>query len=302
MLSCRVIPLELVDPYYYHLDTCFCPLAPGMAIYYPAAFDEYGQRVLPEIVAELIAVDEEEARRFACNAVVVGNTVVTNTGCPNLHGNCGIWVMTARDAAGRIRQSRRQRQMPDTAARWRRSGLLEESVESSKKRSRALWTTAFADRKTTAASSGITLPRQEPTDEQRQKNRPSQEERSRQKTAAAVKGKTPGLLGICPACLPTTQLGKPAFTQWESEIPRIRGFSRPSGPTMPRLSSPACSSTPNSIASAKRLGTYAFLKTAEDTANSTYQRMIGRYRNAASRRPSRQLHSPRDHGDHRPRR
>ncbi len=34
-LGCRVIPLELVDPYYYHLDTCFCPLAPGVAIYYP---------------------------------------------------------------------------------------------------------------------------------------------------------------------------------------------------------------------------------------------------------------------------
>ena len=33
----------------------------------------------------------------------------------------------------------------------------------------------------------------------------------------------------------------------------------------------------------ERLGTYAFLKTAEDTANSAYQRMIGRYRNAASR-------------------
>ena len=33
----------------------------------------------------------------------------------------------------------------------------------------------------------------------------------------------------------------------------------------------------------ERLGTYAFLKTAEDTANSDYQRMIGRYRNAASR-------------------
>ncbi len=33
----------------------------------------------------------------------------------------------------------------------------------------------------------------------------------------------------------------------------------------------------------ERLGTYAFLKTAEDTANSVYQRMIGRYRNVASR-------------------
>jgi len=33
----------------------------------------------------------------------------------------------------------------------------------------------------------------------------------------------------------------------------------------------------------ERLGTYAFLKTAEDTANSTYQRMMGRYRNISSR-------------------
>jgi oligoendopeptidase F len=33
---------------------------------------------------------------------------------------------------------------------------------------------------------------------------------------------------------------------------------------------------------AERLGTYAFLKTSEDTANSTYQRMQGRYQHAAS--------------------
>ncbi len=31
MLGCRVIPVELVDPYYYHLDTCFCPLATGQS-------------------------------------------------------------------------------------------------------------------------------------------------------------------------------------------------------------------------------------------------------------------------------
>jgi N-dimethylarginine dimethylaminohydrolase len=85
MLGCRVIPLELVDPYYYHLDTCFCPLAPGEAIYYPEAFDEYGAKVLEHEVPQLIEVPPEEARRFACNAVVVGRNVVTNAGCPKLH-------------------------------------------------------------------------------------------------------------------------------------------------------------------------------------------------------------------------
>jgi N-dimethylarginine dimethylaminohydrolase len=85
MLGVRVLPLELIDPYYYHLDTCFCPLAPGEAMYYPAAFDDYGRKVLTETIPHLHAVAEEEARSFACNAVVVGKTVVTNAGCPDLH-------------------------------------------------------------------------------------------------------------------------------------------------------------------------------------------------------------------------
>ncbi len=85
MIGCRVIPLELVNAYYYHLDTCFCPLAPGVAIYFPDAFDSYGKQALAELVGELVPVREEEARRFACNAVVIGRTVITNTGCPELH-------------------------------------------------------------------------------------------------------------------------------------------------------------------------------------------------------------------------
>jgi len=85
LLGIRVLPLELVNPYYYHLDTCFCPLATGEAIWFPDAFDDYGQRVLAENVPSLIAVHETEARSFACNAVVVGRSVITNTGCPQLH-------------------------------------------------------------------------------------------------------------------------------------------------------------------------------------------------------------------------
>jgi N-dimethylarginine dimethylaminohydrolase len=83
-LGVRVLPLELVDPHYYHLDTCFCPLSSTEALYHPAAFDPYGQRVIEAHVPNLIAIEENEAARFACNAVVVGRTVVTNTGCPKL--------------------------------------------------------------------------------------------------------------------------------------------------------------------------------------------------------------------------
>lgn len=85
MLGVRVIPVELVDARYYHLDTCFCPLADGEAIWYPPAFDDYGQRAIRQHVPRLIAVEQAEAERFACNAVVIGRTVIMNTGCERLH-------------------------------------------------------------------------------------------------------------------------------------------------------------------------------------------------------------------------
>ena len=34
-----VVPLTLIDPRFYHLDTCFAPLSDGFVMYYPAAFD-----------------------------------------------------------------------------------------------------------------------------------------------------------------------------------------------------------------------------------------------------------------------
>ena len=83
--GCRVIPMELVDPYYYHLDTCFCPLAADIALYFPGAFDSYGRQAMDESIDELVEVPADEAASFACNAVVVGRHVVTNTGCPQLH-------------------------------------------------------------------------------------------------------------------------------------------------------------------------------------------------------------------------
>ncbi len=84
VLGKQVLPLELVNPRFYHLDTCFCPLAPGEAIYYPAAFDAYGRRVLETHIPRLLAAEEPEAVRFGCNAVVVGKTVVINAGCEQL--------------------------------------------------------------------------------------------------------------------------------------------------------------------------------------------------------------------------
>jgi N-dimethylarginine dimethylaminohydrolase len=83
-LGRQVLPVELINPYFYHLDTCFCPLAPGEALWYPGAFDAYGRRVMEANIPKLLPVAEAEALRFGCNAVVVGKTVVLNAGCEQL--------------------------------------------------------------------------------------------------------------------------------------------------------------------------------------------------------------------------
>jgi N-dimethylarginine dimethylaminohydrolase len=96
ILNKRVLPLELVDPSFYHLDTCFCPLAPGQAIYYPSAFDEYGRKLLALHIPQLLPVKQEEAMRFACNAVVVGKRIVMNSGCPELEAGLHAWGYETR--------------------------------------------------------------------------------------------------------------------------------------------------------------------------------------------------------------
>jgi len=83
-LGVEVLPLELVDPRFYHLDTCFCPISEDTAIYYPGAFDDYGQHVLRERIPHLFPVTEAEAITFSCNAVVIDRTVILNDGAPKL--------------------------------------------------------------------------------------------------------------------------------------------------------------------------------------------------------------------------
>lgn len=79
----KIIYCELADPYFYHLDTCFCPINDKLAIGYPNAFTQESQKHMQENI-ELISVKEDEARRFACNAVVLGNHVVLPAECPEI--------------------------------------------------------------------------------------------------------------------------------------------------------------------------------------------------------------------------
>lgn len=77
----QLVYCELVNPNFYHLDSCFCPLNDKQAIWYPKAFSKESQQRMQQC-AELIAVPTVEAHRFACNAVVINNHVILPTGCP----------------------------------------------------------------------------------------------------------------------------------------------------------------------------------------------------------------------------
>lgn len=72
-LRVPVVPVKLTDPRFFHLDTCFCPLAPGVAMAAPVAFDIASWRVLEKAVPHLIPVPQALAVTFACSALVVGD-------------------------------------------------------------------------------------------------------------------------------------------------------------------------------------------------------------------------------------
>lgn len=80
----QLVLCPLADHYFYHLDTCFCPLRGNDVLWYPGAFDIDHKSSHP-ITTHLntIAVPEDEARRFACNAVLVNEEhVLLPAGCP----------------------------------------------------------------------------------------------------------------------------------------------------------------------------------------------------------------------------
>jgi N-dimethylarginine dimethylaminohydrolase len=77
-----VLSMELIDPRFYHIDVCLCPLVDGHLIYSPEAFDTYGNQVIEANVPadKRIPVSKAEASNFACNAVNILDTVIFNEG------------------------------------------------------------------------------------------------------------------------------------------------------------------------------------------------------------------------------
>jgi arginine dihydrolase len=82
----EVVALELATPRFYHLDTCFCPLSGGEALFYPPAFTTEAVRRIRERVTPdlLIEAAPDEAAAFCVNAVNLCRTVVMAKAPPRL--------------------------------------------------------------------------------------------------------------------------------------------------------------------------------------------------------------------------
>lgn len=72
----EVVSLELVDPRYYHLDTCLGVLDASTIAWLPAAFAPAAQAELRRRYPDAIEVDAEEAALLALNVISDGHHVI----------------------------------------------------------------------------------------------------------------------------------------------------------------------------------------------------------------------------------
>ena len=74
----EVVGLELATERFYHLDTCFCPLAGGKLLYHPPAFTYEALKAIHARVpaAQRIEATAEEAAAFCVNAVNLDHRIV----------------------------------------------------------------------------------------------------------------------------------------------------------------------------------------------------------------------------------
>jgi N-dimethylarginine dimethylaminohydrolase len=83
-LGIPVVPLHLVDPYCYHLDTCFCPLNNEAVLVYPGAYTAESLARLRRFWKRVHQLAAEEAHKFMGNGIVANESYLTPYLTPRL--------------------------------------------------------------------------------------------------------------------------------------------------------------------------------------------------------------------------
>jgi N-dimethylarginine dimethylaminohydrolase len=84
VLGVEVVTLRLVDPCYYHLDTCLAALDGDNVAWYPEAFDAESQAVVRRLYPHAVEASEADARAFGLNLVSDGQHVVIDQAATGL--------------------------------------------------------------------------------------------------------------------------------------------------------------------------------------------------------------------------
>ena len=80
----NVQTLKLINPKFYHLDTCFCILNNSNVMFYPGAFDDDSVSKIKQHFPDHIEVSLEDSEKFSCNAVIIDQYIILNKASNNL--------------------------------------------------------------------------------------------------------------------------------------------------------------------------------------------------------------------------
>ena len=82
----RYVSCELVNPHFYHLDTCFLPVRDRLVYYRKAFSEESADRMIKTVIeqclfsqdsVDILNVEDLYAEQFICNSVEIDNNIVT---------------------------------------------------------------------------------------------------------------------------------------------------------------------------------------------------------------------------------
>ena len=77
-IDIKIVPLQIVDPYFYDLDLLFCPLGDRGFISYPKGFAQESQDIINSL-SNNIVLTHHEVRKHLCNSVYIDCKLIMNS-------------------------------------------------------------------------------------------------------------------------------------------------------------------------------------------------------------------------------
>ncbi|MFT4694707.1 MAG: N-dimethylarginine dimethylaminohydrolase [Francisella sp.] len=77
-IDTEIVPLKIIDPYFYDLDLLFCPLGDRGFISYPKGFAQESQDIINDLPNNIV-LTHHEVRKHLCNSVYVDGKLIMNS-------------------------------------------------------------------------------------------------------------------------------------------------------------------------------------------------------------------------------